>query len=531
MRKIFIPQKRAEKFNDFIQNYSEIPTKLKEAIIELRRGTRLCDHKLKKVKFNNIWITDIGGRVGGRGIYISEGNRIILWGVSKGHEIEDEADRFFKNCSENEFRSLTEDTEDITYEFLTEEEENALSERHKIFAENLSDKLLKNLGLNDHQIGEVRKSNMVSIWNIKAITPGMKFRLITLMKTPEGTILKAMDDNHFKRFINGDVSRLLIHTDEYQTSIISERVGSDMLIKGETGSGKTTILIYKAVYAAEQNPDKKYILFTFNIALANLITESVEDLMGKKIRNLEIHGFLEWSKDILEVLEYDLNILQNNKEINNIIKLLYTEMDKKVLNIERSNSMNNFLRSEIEEIILDHGIDKEQEYLIISRYGRKKKLGKNQRRLIWGIYLKFKLHLEENGLITYKAIPLLVNKEIFKRDFGFRKDGVFVDEVQDMSPIVLRSLSALKKSDDSYAVFAGDYKQAIYRKSFRWKDIGLPFKGKNVRILKRITETQRRYLMRLIICLKGLSRMLKNLRAPEEVTMMLFLSFIKPRKE
>ena len=464
----------------------------------------------KKVKFNNIWITDIGGRTGGRGIYISEGNNIILWGVSKDHEIEFEAERFFGNCSEKEFKRLTEDLEDITHEFLTEAEEKEFSERTKVFAENLSDDFLKDLGLDDYQIKKVRESNTVSIWDIKTITPGMKFRLMTLRKASESTILKAMDEKHFTRFINGDVSRLLIHTDDHQTAIIDERVGSNMLIRGETGSGKTTILIYKAVYAAIQNTDKDYILFTYNIALANLITESVEDLTGEKIKNLTVYGFLEWAKVILDLMDIKYNIIY--KEIYEILGSCYSEQDKKALSIEKPKDMNYFIETEIDEIILDHGIDEEQDYLIFTRHGRKKRLGKDQRKIVWEIYKKFRKHLKEKEFITYKILPELIYNEIIKSDFGFRKDGIFVDEVQDMSPMNLKAITALKKDRDSYAVFAGDYKQSIYRKTFRWDDIGLPFKGQNVKILKKNYRNSKEILKAAHYMLEGF---VKDTEKPE----------------
>ncbi|MDD3051898.1 MAG: AAA family ATPase, partial [Candidatus Cloacimonetes bacterium] len=458
---------------------------LKRAVVQLRESRNPNDHKFVSLPAKNLWISDIGGRRGGRIIYIKKADKLIIWGLGPNHDIEAEAERYFIS-KEKEEALISSEMTDVTCEYLSEREQTELRNKTKLFAGNLSDEFLQEvLFLNDYDIKELRKSNEISLWSLH-LPDAVKFKLLQYIKLPANTILAARDEVHLEKFVRGDTEKLLIHLDEYQERIISEPVKGSRLIRGETGSGKTTILIYKAIYYAEANPSEECILFTYNLSLANLIKEAVEELAGTAVSNLKIYGVFEWISEVMQAMEKSGTILENSttESIYKIIRENYDDSEMKLFGLNE-NELNLFIKKEIEEVILAYGITDLIGYLAHKRVGTEKRLGKRQRQTVWKIYNGFKDYLHSKGMTSYK---LMLNEflELIRRDdFLFRQDAIFVDEVQDLPPVCIKIISGLRKRSDSIVIIAGDYKQAIYRKSFRWSDVMLPFHGANVLILRK----------------------------------------------
>jgi len=484
--KIYFPESRLKELTAQENSLSETERKkFSFAVTELRKGTRPNDHKLKKLPTDAVWVTDLGGRKGGRIIYLKKGKDFIIWGLSSDHQIEFDAANCFSN-STKEDEILNAKLDDHTHRFLTEAEEENIRKRSVIFTGNISDEILRKFGLSDYQIKG--KSDRVSLWDLY-IPDKIKFKIMLLAQAPEGTVFSVQNDTHLEKFIKGDVERLLVHLDDYQNEIIEYNTDKPLLIKGETGTGKTTILIYKAVYYAEDNPEKDVILFTYNIALANLITEAIAQLNDTKLANLRVYGFLEWVKEALFVYEEPFELIEERKD-NKLYDLLgecYDEKDMKQLGYSKKRQCNSFLRAEIEKIIQDYDLREIDDYLKFRRIGKKKQLGERQRETIWEIYNRFLEKLKEKGLDTYKTMLRKFSdiQKVKSIDEKLCFDAIFLDEAQDMPPSIIKALALLRKDERSLTWIAGDYKQSIYRNSFRWSDVQLPFYGVNVKVLKK----------------------------------------------
>jgi hypothetical protein len=484
MHSVYFPAERFEENFSILKEMQAAGDSLKRAVIALREGRAANDHKFASLPVKDLWISDIGGRKGGRLIYLRKDGKLILWGLGPNHDIEEEAQRYFTN-KQKEQQILAGELTDVTLHFLSEAEEAAAAAHSRIFAGNLSDDFLHtHFFLSDYEIGEIRKSNELSLWNL-SISDAVKFKLYQYLKIPENTVLAARDELHLERFIQGSTEKLLIHLDPYQEKIVAEPVRKPMLIRGETGSGKTTILIYKAIYHAEANPVKSCILFTYNLSLANLIRDAVQELGSADLSNLQIVGFYEWVEIVMELLEKNLPLLEKSPGIKS--EDLIAEAVKAVKTEKwdpENRAQMNFLKKEIEEIILAYGLNRVAKYLLHRRVGVERPLGKRQRQQIWEIYYAYRLLLNQKKVRTYGLLLSDFLKEAQKADFPFRQDAIFVDEVQDLPPLAIKTIAALRRKPQSPLVLAGDYKQAIYRRSFSWQDVKLPFHGANVLILK-----------------------------------------------
>ncbi|OQY39738.1 MAG: hypothetical protein B6226_01245 [Candidatus Cloacimonetes bacterium 4572_65] len=485
MIKVYYPISRAEDNHDIVNNFSDkVASALKLAVIQLREKRRPNDHKFERIPTKHLWISDIGGRKGGRLLYFRRDGKLILWGLGPNHDIEDEAVRYFSNKIKEE-AIFQEDLIDITHLYLSDSEEQKIKAKTKVFAGNISDDFLREkLYFSDYDIAQLRISNELSLWDLN-ISDAVKFKLMQYLKLPENVLLSARDEIHLEKFIEGSVDKLLIHLDDYQEKIVNQKMRKTLLLRGETGSGKTTILIYKAIFYAEANPLKECILFTYNIPLANLIKDAIQELTGSDLTNLQIFGVFEWIEEITLLDKDSLHLIERDQgiDIYEVLNSFYSETQRKRFRLSE-RKLNLFLKREIEDIIFSYGIKSLFDYKIFKRKGTEKRLGSVQRSIVWEIRNKLLEFLEEKSYSTFEVMALDFLDSVTSSEFLFKKDAIFVDEVQDLSPVIIKVISKLRKSSNSMVVIAGDYKQAIYRKSFSWNDVSLPFFGANVTILR-----------------------------------------------
>ncbi len=488
MLKVFYPESRQKDIKDLLQNAEERFTiATHRTITELREANRQNDHKFRSLPAYNLWISDIGGRRGGRLLYFKKNNQLIIWGISPDHSIEEEAIRYFQNI-DRETQIINGTLIDVTADYLLPEEIEEIKNKTKLFAGNLSDEFLKEkLMLTDYQISEIRKTNEITLWDLNVIDDVCRYKLWKYYHSISNVKYAVFNEAHLFDFIKGSKEKLMIHLDDEQEKIVALAFDNSQLIKGETGSGKTTILLYKAVFHALAHEDHECILFTFNLSLANMIKEAVEELNGKYIKNLSIYGFYEWIEDLSQNYHPDLSLFEKTSNVNtyDLFESFYSDKDLKSLGFKQKHECNFFLKKEIDEVILEYAIESEKDYLRKHRHGRDRILGKNQRSIVWSIYEKYLSYLEKNKLTIY---PLMIKNmlPICKRaDFEFKMDAIFVDEIQDLTPVCIRIISALRRKSDRFCILTGDYKQSIYRRSFRWTDVKLPFHGANVMVLKK----------------------------------------------
>jgi superfamily I DNA/RNA helicase len=161
----------------------------------------------------------------------------------------------------------------------------------------------------------------------------------------------------------------------------------------------------------------------------------------------------------------------------------------------------NFLREEIDGVIVACEHRALETYLAENRAGRGIRLTPNQRRAIWRVH-------EEREKITAQTDEMTFSQqrrlavELVRAGRGPRPfDGVLIDEAQDLEPTVLRLLIALCKTRDRLFLTA-DPNQSIYGTGFRWADVheDLRFRGrtgvlrKNYRSTRQIMAAADRYL-------------------------------------
>lgn len=146
-----------------------------------------------------------------------------------------------------------------------------------------------------------------------------------------------------------------------------------------------------------------------------------------------------------------------------------------------------FLAEEIETVILGNGLADQPAYLGFQRVGRKTALQAKERTYIWEIYRAWQNQLKIHRRFTFASRRLNVLRWLDAGTYRAPKyDALFVDELQDLSPVAIRVLAHCV-SDLAHLHFCADTAQSIYLKAPSWSGIhpDLRFHRGNSFILER----------------------------------------------
>jgi len=266
-------------------------------------------------------------------------------------------------------------------------------------------------------------------------------------------------------------------TNEQKRVLDNISLGSDFLIKGGAGTGKTLVLL-KALEKARvnQKQELKYVDLPKDLVLLTYTNTLVK--YDRYIASI-------MSKDEQEALIQTADQVINKRFMEEGLGTVDYYLVKRLCNVFNTCDFftNEELASEIEDFIFANNVT-EEEYIeeVIPRYRRIERLNKRQREEVWWVVEKLidEMHQKRRYSKNYARILLLkhlVSKE--KRDLT-RYEYVFVDEVQDLTSV---DIAVLKAMASRALIMTGDSDQAIYRNVFPLKRSGVDVQGKS-RILR-----------------------------------------------
>jgi superfamily I DNA/RNA helicase len=261
-----------------------------------------------------------------------------------------------------------------------------------------------------------------------------------------------------------------------QQKEIVNYTGEEILVRGIAGSGKTLVMLRKAMLTAEKYPDQKIAVFTYGRTLTNASQFLMEEM---NIKNLYINTFHSWAmSSYYKVMRKRFYRVNDNADFlgDAITKLKKTESHRFV----KEEKYKGFLKDEI-CWIKGKGIDNLEDYLEANRRGRgsEVRVTVKDRKFIYKVHDAY--NREKDYRMDYDDFGLFLSKKLKNIPDEVKFDHIFIDEAQDLQEVQLRVLRAVARK--SFFV-AADKGQKIYKTSFTWKEIGLNITGGRTKILK-----------------------------------------------
>ena len=244
------------------------------------------------------------------------------------------------------------------------------------------------------------------------------------------------------------------------------------VVLGTAGSGKTTLAILRSIYLADPSTDHsgRTLLVTFNRCLVTYMTH----LAGKIKGPVVVENYHQFARGYLNFRSKlpDHSICGSDERLYFIRRAI-----KKARNGGNRNSMlkrhPKFFDDEF-QWIQGHGIANEQDYVAVERVGRAAaRIVRADRPALFDVYARY-LKQRKKGGKTYDWSDLAsaVFCELGTDTGECRYRHVVIDEGQDFSPEMLRSLAAAIPQDGTLTFF-GDIAQQIYGHRMSWRSAGL----------------------------------------------------------
>ncbi|HUI70030.1 MAG TPA: UvrD-helicase domain-containing protein [Spirochaetia bacterium] len=263
-------------------------------------------------------------------------------------------------------------------------------------------------------------------------------------------------------------------TPEQSEAVDALKPGSDFLVRGGAGTGKTIVLLHALERARKAQdaeldlkPDVRILFLTYTNTLVKYDRYVAEILKERGAQDLIITAdsfFLS-----------RLRLLGQRQRVDYAIHSRLTEK----LNTTGFFSAQE-LALEIEELIFG-GLVTRREYLDerIPRKGMRQPLTAGQREAVWKIRDAMVEVMEHDGALSknYSRIKLIEHLEAHPEDARLKDlDLAFIDESQDLSAADLKALRLMTRRG---LVMAGDTGQSIYGISSPYKRAGLDIAGRS----------------------------------------------------
>jgi superfamily I DNA/RNA helicase len=263
-------------------------------------------------------------------------------------------------------------------------------------------------------------------------------------------------------------------------------------VLGTAGSGKTTLALYRAAYLSEPSMPHagRTLLLTFNKTLVTYL----KYLKPIQLQNVQVETYHTFARGYLNKRgKMSWNCICNPDDRGTFIS-------QAVKTVEAGYEPSKFFKRPLDffsdeiQWIFSQGITSLDKYVEMERVGRiGTNLSRKLRPVMYEILEKYlEIRTVSGKLYDWDDIAISVRKE-FEEDSSCRLyKHIIIDEGQDFSPEMIRSLAAAIPEDGSLSFF-GDVAQQIYGQRMSWRSAGLNipqqwFFKENYRNTKQIAQ-------------------------------------------
>jgi superfamily I DNA/RNA helicase len=306
-----------------------------------------------------------------------------------------------------------------------------------------------------------------------------------------------VDSEHYRQLIehfarNADFKdwMLFMHPDQQQ--FVDADYAGPTKLSGVSGSGKTCVVVRRALALAQKYPDERVLVLTLNRSLAGLIDGLVEKAALPSARKrIEVLPFFRLCQYWLNKFEpenarlYDDVTWKSKEHIDEIWREFYrcelNNFDARVLQrlhdglIGRGIDAEAYVREEFDWIRSAADPDSRDVYLRMQRAGRTYPLDESYRRELLEGLRHWERKMLFVGVTDYLGIANALFRHIDKLTPHYR--CVLIDESQDFGTVDIRLVRRLVAEAENDVFLSGDAAQQVSSKHQNLGEAGMAVPG------------------------------------------------------
>ncbi|MGQ4549117.1 UvrD-helicase domain-containing protein [Dermabacteraceae bacterium P13077] len=326
-------------------------------------------------------------------------------------------------------------------------------------------------------------------------------------------LARAIDEGDFASW------RIFLHPD--QRKYVKQDTNGPYRLTGGAGTGKSIILVHRAVRLARVNPQARIVLTTFTRNLADSLTQQVRQLdpqvkIAESLGEAGIYvcGADQLANEALTGNEHAPRAVQEvlGRHVSALTRVGITKdsyawpgaIKSSGYGLPENLASRFFFESEYSRVILPQNILQQREYLRARRIGRGTKLGRITRAAVWRVIETYRLAAANEETYSFSEVPFLAARALkigAEQDAGRRQaDHVLIDEAQDLQPGHWQMMRELVAPGPNDIFIAQDDHQRIYGERIVLKHYGIEVRGRSRRLTLnyRTTAENLEYAMRIL---------------------------------
>ncbi|WP_035766749.1 3'-5' exonuclease [Butyrivibrio sp. NC2002] len=263
-----------------------------------------------------------------------------------------------------------------------------------------------------------------------------------------------------------------------------------MIVNGVAGTGKSIVLLYRALNYIKENENNKYkrvIIITYNKSLVKATKQKLLE-KGDKRGYITVTTPNAFFEKICLALNLDRNRICDEMTKLNYVRDALCECIEEV-GISRLNSLSaDFWDKEIRWMKESNITTNDKvKYLELKRPGRGTDIEftEEEKHEAFYIFCKYMSILRNQKMVDWEDLPLFIVRNPERIPDSFKFDHVLIDEAQDLSLAQMLASMKIYKKD---IVIASDFNQRLYLKQWSIDELGIKTDIKVLHSLMRTTK-------------------------------------------
>ena len=329
-----------------------------------------------------------------------------------------------------------------------------------------------------------------------------------LQFVPTGSPEWAILYEHFAKTAGYKDWMLFLHPD--QAHVVQEDFNGPAKLLGVSGSGKTCVVVKRALRLAEKYPGERVLVLTLNRSLSKLIEDLMDEAVPENLRpQIEVTPFFEVCQQLIYEFEpgsecYYSDVTWHSKgHVNEHIDAVWREFYRCDLNnfeaavmhpvndslIAQGVNAENYIREEFDWIRSAIPHNERDAYLDLERTGRSFPLAKHFRKMLLDGLSAWERKMQSVGVIDGLGLVAALQPWLDQIKPAYR--AILVDESQDFGTSELEIIRRLVELGENDLFICGDAAQQVSSKYQKLAEAGITIPGARSRkILKNYRNSR-----------------------------------------
>lgn len=342
-------------------------------------------------------------------------------------------------------------------------------------------------------------------------------RIIESLRHPASQMQFTMveNDEELRKVLDaGDFGAWRVFLHPEQRKYASTDFNGPFRLSGGAGTGKTVVLLHRARYLQEQNPEARIVLTTYTKALAGNLQRDLERLdpaltfasklgqpgilvrgidgLASDVRSKAGGGYSAAAQTSIGAsVEFAARSVSNRDGWKEALDDVSPNLPESILN-------PTFFEAEYLQVVLPGGVVDLDGYLSVRRPGRGTALDRAKRREVWKVIQHYRKQEHLTGRVSFAEVAEISAAWLAAE--GPLVDHVLIDEGQDLVPSHWRMVRGIVPEQRNDVFIAEDTHQRIYGSHVVLSRYGIKITGRSRRLSLnyRTTEENLRYALAML---------------------------------